>query len=812
MSTANRKAKRHSRLDGHGEILDAALAYAARDLPVFPCEHAGKRPITRNGFKDATTDPATIRRWWLQYPDANIGVPTGAVSGLVVLDADGGDGLTELKALGTPATTWLARTGRGYHQFFRHPGAGVKIGSRRFRPDLDVKADGGYVIIAPSVHVSGRRYEWLTPPNGMALAPLPEHVLERLTATTKGDGLRSRRPDQPDDWAGLLAGVKEGQRHADATRIAGHYLGRGTPPAEVEQILLGFAARCRPPFDAEGVRRIVRDLAARDSAKEERPTLTDAGNAQRFARQHGAIVRYCYEWRRFLIWNDARWHPDAGALAMRLAKETARSIYAEATGEPDPDRRKKIAAWAAASESGARLRAMLALAQSEPGVPVESADLDRDPSLLNVENGTLNLRSGELRPHQREDLITKLAPVAYDPASTCPLWLAFFERIFEGNEHLIAYVQRAAGYSLTGYTSEQCLFMPYGTGANGKTTLLSVLQALCGEYAIGTRPETLMVKGPDAIPNDVARLRGARLAVAVEAEEGRRFAESLVKQMTGGDVITARFMRAEFFDFTPSFKLWLATNHKPVIRGTDHAIWRRIRLIPFTVTIPEGERDRHFKDKLRPEWPGILRWAVEGCLAWQREGLGEPEEVRAATEGYRAEMDVLGDFIAEVCVMERDARVSSADLYGAYTDWCRATGERWPLAQKTLGTKLIERGFASKKIRRHHVWLGLRLRTLADAAASGAGQQSVESVKTVIPDKPLEEALAGINGGNGLHALHGLPGRGLGEPEEVVYQEEAARHSPRSLTPERRAPALRPRVREAMLARAARLREQMAPR
>jgi putative DNA primase/helicase len=243
--------------------------------------------------------------------------------------------------------------------------------------------------------------------------------------------------------------------------------------------------------------------------------------------------------------------------------------------------------------------------------------------------------------------------------------------------------------------------------------MLKVIASVLGNYALSTRPETFMLKGPDNIPNDMAQLRGARFVVAVEAEQDRRLAEALMKQATGGDTISARFMRAEFFQFVPTFKIFIGTNHKPVIRGTDYAMWRRVRLIPFTVTIPPEEQDRQLEAKLREEGAGILRWAVEGCLAWQRHGLGMPDEIRAATAAYRTEMDVLGQFIAERCVLEDEARVSSGDLYGAYGAWCEQTGER-PMAQRTFGLRLTERGVEPGRTRAARGWLGIRLRTLTD--------------------------------------------------------------------------------------------------
>jgi putative DNA primase/helicase len=446
-----------------------------------------------------------------------------------------------------------------------------------------------------------------------------------------------------------------------------------------------------------------------------RAHLTDVGNGQRFALQHGAWVRYCWPWHSWLLWTGTHWQRDPGNGVLELAKATAKAIYLEAGGAATPDDRDRLARWAAKSENEKLLRSMLALAQSEPGIPVLPEDLDTDPWALNLTNGTLDLKSGTLRPHHRDDRITKCIPVAYDPAAGCPQWLAVLGRIFDGRAPLITFLQRALGYSLTGDCSEQVLFVLWGSGANGKTTLLTTAVTMMGDYALSTRPETLMVKKGDQIPNDVARLRGARLVIAVEADGGQRLAEGLVKQMTGQDRMSARFMRQEYFDFTPNFKVFLATNHKPLIRDTTHSMWRRVRLLPFSVTIPDQEQDHHLTDKLRAEWPGILAWAVRGCLDWQREGLGLPDEVKTATEAYRAEMDTLGEFLREECVLEAGAQVLARALYQRYDTWAFRTGEKKPLSQKALSLALAERGLTKRHTEKGAAWTGLRERGLTDA-------------------------------------------------------------------------------------------------
>ncbi|NSW83145.1 MAG: DNA primase [Syntrophothermus sp.] len=425
---------------------------------------------------------------------------------------------------------------------------------------------------------------------------------------------------------------------------------------------------------------------------------TDLGNARRLVKLHGRDLRYCHPWGKWFVWNGQRWSKDATAEVVRRAKDVVRELYAEASREPDEDRRKALAKHALRSESENRIAAMISLAESEPGIPVLPDDLDRDPWQLNCLNGTLNLRTGELRPHKREYLITRIIPVRYDPDATCPQWEAFLNRIMDGRQELIDFLQRAAGYSLTGITDERCLFILWGSGKNGKSSFLGAMALLLGDYATRTPTETLLTKKGDVIPNDIARLKGTRFVYASEAEEGRRLAEAQIKDLTGGDKVSARFMHAEWFDFTPEFKLWLGTNHKPVIRGTDNAIWDRIRLIPFTVRIPDSEQipKRELMARFKAELPGILSWAVKGCLEWQKQGLGMPEEVKTATEGYRAEMDILADFLADCCIIDKKAKTKAADLYQAYCKWCEENGEQ-AIAKRTFGIRLKERGFESRR-------------------------------------------------------------------------------------------------------------------
>lgn len=479
---------------------------------------------------------------------------------------------------------------------------------------------------------------------------------------------------------------------------------------------------------------------------------TDLGNAERLIDRHGEDLKYIHAWGRYLLYNGRRWEADQCGAVKAKAAETVRNIYHEAGDALDEAQRKALASHAKKSEAQSRIEAMLSLA--EHMVAAKPDDLDLDPWLLNVENGTVDLRTGELRPHQRGDLITKLAPVQYNPDAAAPHFEAFLEQVLP-SENLRRFVQRAVGYSLTGDVSEQILLFMYGAGANGKSTLINAMLAMLGEYGMQAAPELLTAK-PGTHPTELADLQGARLAASIELEDGRRLAESLVKQLTGGDRIKARFMRRDFFEFEPTHKVILAANHKPTIRGTDHAIWRRIKLIPFEVTIPKAAQDPRLFEKLKDELPGILAWAVRGCLEWQRDGLGEPEEVRQATADYRAEMDVLAAFIDERCVVHENATTTARALYDAYTSWCDEYRER-PEKQRSFGLRLTERGFESYKItagpdKDRKAWRGIGLRADDGGPDPGSGnsttnQHTDRSTKNTSQGGPLaDDCPLGENG------------------------------------------------------------------
>jgi putative DNA primase/helicase len=461
----------------------------------------------------------------------------------------------------------------------------------------------------------------------------------------------------------------------------------------------------RPAPLAEGTLRGQADGGVRVQRSVPKSMRTDLGNAQRFAAEHAHRLQHVRERRAWLTWTASHWAHDITGDAERAAKQTARRLLADAAKIEDEDKRKQAAQWALASQSGQGIRAMLALATTEPGIALAAEQLDRDPWLLTCPNGTLDLRTGTLRPHDPADLITLATDIAYTPEADCPRWERFLREVFAGDYELIAFMQRLTGYCLTGDTREEVLTVFHGSGCNGKSTFMRVQKRLSGDHALTTAFDTFMRARTDRAPrNDLARLHRARLVTAAESGEGRRLDEATVKEITGRDPIACRFLYGEHFEYVPHFKLMLVTNHRPRVDGSDDALWRRLRLVPFEQSF-EGREDRELDDKLGRELPGILAWAVRGCLEWQRDGLGQPAAVTRATSEYRQDEDLLGAFLQERCSLEGE--IEPAKLRDAYADYCRENGEK-PLPANVLGKQLARRGIGKSK--RAGVYRGVSLR------------------------------------------------------------------------------------------------------
>jgi putative DNA primase/helicase len=434
---------------------------------------------------------------------------------------------------------------------------------------------------------------------------------------------------------------------------------------------------------------------------------SDTGNAECLVTIYGDDLRYCHTRRKWLDWDGNRWAVDEDGLARRHMINVVRARFRACETIQDHDQRKKAAAWCIGCESSNKLEAALKVAGSLEAFSTTIEHYDRDPLTAAAIGATLDLRAVVHRAMRREDFITMQIGATYNPEATCPRWVQFLDEVFASNAELIAYIQRAIGYCLTGDTREQKLFLCFGPGANGKSVFLEILTDLLGDYAANASFETFDAGKRNESTNDLAALRGKRLVTVIETEEGRRLAEARVKSVTGQDLITCRFLYGEYFSYRPTYKIWLAMNHLPVIRGTDKGIWRRIQLIPFTQDFT-GREDKTLSETLRGELDGILQWALAGLRQWWQRGLDTPQIVTDATNRYRNESDQIGRWINDNCVVLSSVSVSVAQAYQNYKTWCEANGEKIE-TQNKVGRVLIDKGFDQAKPRNTRTWIGLGL-------------------------------------------------------------------------------------------------------
>jgi putative DNA primase/helicase len=426
------------------------------------------------------------------------------------------------------------------------------------------------------------------------------------------------------------------------------------------------------------------------------PAFSDEALALRFAERHADNLRFVAAWNRWLSWTGTQWRLDDTLHAFDLARRICREAAAACN-------KAKTASMIASAKTVA---AVERLAKADRRLAATIDQWDADPWLLNTPDGVIDLRTGNIRPHDPLAYATKIAAVG--PRGDCPIFLSFLDRITGGDAELVAYLRRVLGYALTGDIREHALFFLFGTGSNGKSVLLSTVAGILGDYHQAAQIETFTVSNADRHPTEIAALCGARLVTATETEEGRRWAESRIKQLTGGDRVKARFMRQDEFTFMPTFKLAIAGNNKPSLRSVDEAIRRRFHLIPFTVTIPAEERDRELTEKLKAEWPGILAWLIEGCLEWQTEGLTPPQTVLSATAEYLEGEDAIAAWIEDRCERDPSAWESSTVLFSSWTSWAERAGEQ-PGTMRRFAQTLQSRGFHPEHRKYGRGFLGLRV-------------------------------------------------------------------------------------------------------
>lgn len=683
----------------------------------IPCGSKAKHPRNQHGTADASSDRAQIRDWWREWPDANVGIVTGKINNIVVIDVDNRNGgnasLKKLEQDEQISRALVSRTGGGgRHIFCEYPEEDVELNFKIAR-GIDTKSDGGFVIEYPSVHASGKTYRWeVAPTANTTLEPLPSWAIKSSRRTRK-DARSDFKPGEP---------IPEGQRNVELTKLAGKLRRSGLDEWTIASTLMAYQREhADSPLDEREVRRIAHSIARYDSptekvekeiARQADPDgplpYTHLGNAKRLLRLHGEDLRRV-DGLGWVVWNGTHWEPDSLQRVRLRAYDVSTAIRDEVIAEGLEEKEMHAALRKADEVENERgTSGMLRQAEALSEFASRMSLFDADTMLFNVQNGTIDLTTGKLRAHAREDHITKLAPVTYDRRAKAPRFLQFLAETFGADKELVAYIQRLLGYFLTGKVNEQIFPIFWGKGGNGKGTLIEeVMESIMGSDYMAQAPASLLkAKGFSAHPTENMVLRGSRLVVA--SESSARLDEEVIKRLTGGDMISARLMRENFVNFKPTHKLLLLTNVKPHTSASD-AIWRRLQLVPFNFT-PKIV-NKQLDAELRDEASGILNWLVQGCLIWQRDGLNPPPIVVATTQEHRESEDVLGMFIGERLEFGRKFRMSIAALYAEYEAWCLLNGVR-AYSKIRFGKELQERRSDVKKYVSNGLgrWRGVKVR------------------------------------------------------------------------------------------------------
>ncbi len=712
-----------------------AVAALARNW--VPLALKGKVPRQKGWQKAPTPSQETVISWAQR---GNIGIRTGSPSGIVVIDEDpqnGGDATT----LNLPPTVTAVSGGKGngkHFYFTEVPGTEIRNSTSSLGLGIDVRGEGGQIVLPGAIHPDSKLpYRWLEghAPDEIEIAELPPEIVKRLIAAKKKPQTNTQPASNTspkyvkaavDRECDAVATAPKGTRNNTLNIAAfklGTLVGSGCLDGReaASRLMAAAATHFGNEFTETEANKVItsgmeagikqpRTLpsSATAVAKRQRPR-TEVGNAERLVDLHGQNLRYCFLFKKWFHYNGKRWLVDETGQINRMAKNTIRSISFAARQEFDAAIREAMHQWSTKSERTLAIQNMISLARSEENIPVMPGDLDTNPTLLNTLSGTVSLENGVLGPHRREDLITKQVPVRMDPRAKAPEWEQFLKRILP-DPKVREYLQFALGYACTGCVREHVIHFFVGDGANGKSTLVEAIHYVLGDYALTAPSSLLMAAKGDRHPTERALLHGKRAVFFSETPEGGVLNENLIKELTGGDRITARRMREDFWEYEPTHKLFLSTNHRPRITGTDHGIWRRIRLIPFDQTIPENEQDSTLGKKLRAEAPGILNWLIEGSRRYLQEGLKAPEAIEYATAEYRAKEDDLSEFV-ETCLEEKkDNVVSSADIFKRYQQWSENNCIEKPLGPRSLTTRLKAHGFQDYRTATIRGFIGLGLR------------------------------------------------------------------------------------------------------
>lgn len=693
---------------------DYTKIYTSNGFKIFPVVYKDKRPATKNGFKDASNDILKVNELFA-FNRCNVGVVTGVENNIAVIDVDPKNGGIESfeklkREFNLPTDTLTVETGSGglhlYYKIYGPTKSRINI-----LPGIDIKADGGYIVAPPSVHPCGKEYKFISEgnPEFSDLRTFPIEVIKAVDEFKKRTKIKKDKSikENEKDFNNYDF-IQEGGRHnhlvAKLGFLRGKNISRETIFKKLHEENLNM---CKLPLPKEEVNQIFESI-------KERPfkevfiyaPYTDLGNAERFKAFVGNDAIFVFDSGKWHVYDGIRFKEDkCRKNVTRLTKEMLRSDYDGSVFGSSEDQ-IYFNAHLKKSEMIGKINAMLNLASSEMSINID--ELDENPYYLNLLNGTYNLKEGKFQPHSNNILLTKLVNIRFDESQECPRWIEFLCEITCGDVDLQSYLQRVVGYCLTGITKEQCLWLLHGKGSNGKSTFIDILSKLLGEYYCSADISTFTINKSEQIRNDLARLVHSRLVTSVEIKEGKALDESVIKQVTGGDPVSCRFLFKEHFQYIPKWKLFLVVNHLPIINGTDEGIWRRLKCIPFMAEFKGKAVDKDLLSKLEKELPGILNWAIEGCRKWQIEGLNHPSIVKDEVSNYRTNEDSIGQFLDENTKRGIDLKVSFTDIFSRYSSIQKKMGQI-PISTKAFSQNLSLRGIIKVKRAKGMYFLGIDL-------------------------------------------------------------------------------------------------------
>ncbi len=727
-------------------LIKAWKYYEAKGFKLAPVAleiNAKGKKVSKKGCAFPRWKQRTYSVYDLKDGHNTLAVITGEPSDLFVIDIDineKANGLDYLKKhnVSFPEDTPRAQTqSDGLHLFFRYPKHLENIiSTTRAKPKfgIDIRGADGLIFLPPSQVDGGGAYKWIKPPNKSNLKPLPKDLEELLIKTfsipkseTKGEKDAAEPDEKPACkkvkkptkkqqlvWdkavqahqSGYASGNRSDKDYALAITGLKFYIPEDSIIAALKEL-----SNAKSRDKGQGQQYIRRTLAkARleiksnvssdgkppivDQTKRDTYPFTDYGNAKRMVDWFGKELLYCDTLSQWYFWDGKRYQIDRERKRVHYAKKTMLAI--------------ENPVWQIKSQSRTRLESMVSLARDEKAIITHSDDLNGNIMLLNVQNGTVDLTTGKLYPHTRSHKITKLANTYYDPKATCPRFMSFLDQIQNKNEEMIHFIQRAIGYGISGSTQEQCLFYLKGQGSNGKSTLLDIISWILNDYSQQADPSLLIANKYETHPTGLADLYGARFVVTSEPDKNRNFDESRIKMLTGEKRLKARFMRQDNFEFNTTHTFFLMANNYQRTSSVEEAFWRRFIMVPFPVSIPDHLKDRKLSEKFIHEAPGILAWAVRGCLLWQKEGLKPPSASRAMKEEYQDDMNILSEFFKTCCIVHKKAKCTTKALYEAYTDFCEKNSDN-PIKKRTFGIALREHGYQSWRSGTSRGWIGLRL-------------------------------------------------------------------------------------------------------